>query len=95
MRGAVRCAYLARMVEHDEARHDPHHKEAHIARLVACERRHGTGLGDVSRRPRRAAVARGGSRGLFYMATLQLECLFPRSAVRQRLTPGLGGDLPT
>ena len=48
VRGAVRCAYLARMVEHDEARQDPHHEEAHITRLVACERRHTKGLGGVS-----------------------------------------------
>ena len=63
VRGAARCAYLARMVEHDEARQDPHHEEAHIARLVACERRHGRGLGGVSH-DRGALQWRGeGSRG--------------------------------
>jgi hypothetical protein len=49
------------MVEHDEARQDPQHEEAHIARLVACERHAKAASGTPERR---AAVARGGSSGL-------------------------------
>eukprot|EP00964_Phaeocystis_antarctica_P127720 scaffold91433_cov56-Phaeocystis_antarctica.AAC.2 len=75
------------MVEHDEARHNPHHEEAHIARLVACERRHTkTRPWRRSRRQRRAAVARGGVTASWRGGKFSDE-----TAIHTRQ----GGDLPT
>ena len=87
MRGAVRCAYLTRVVEHDEARHDPEHEEAHIVRLVACERRHTKQKAlSTSRTARRAAVARGGVTASWRGGKFSDE-----TAIHTRQ----GGDLPT